>query len=38
MLIDCEPKDRLCDIATSKDLIVFHTDSDDELEDATYYF
>merc|ERR1712107_871008 len=30
MLIDCNPKDKLCEIATRKDVIVFHTESDDE--------
>ena len=38
MLIDCDPNDRLCDIATTQDLIILHTESDDELEEATYYF
>jgi len=35
-LIDCDPKDKLCDIATRKDMIVFHTESDDEEEENTY--
>jgi len=30
MLIDCNPKNKLCEIATRKDVIVFHTESDDE--------
>eukprot|EP01083_Nonionella_stella_P078224 213937_1 len=32
MLIDCNAKDKLCEIATRKDVIVLHTQSDDEME------
>merc|ERR1712228_992199 len=37
MLIDCNPKDKLVEIATRKDIIVFHTESDDEEKEEAYF-